>query len=76
MNLIQYIWNKKEILEDLEAANKIDRDYDILRTKYAKKKTEIEELQHEIEYLEERQTKNLKTIRELRKKIKLLEKGD
>lgn len=72
MNLIEYVLNKKEILEELEAADKIDRDYDILRTKYAKLKAELEDYKKQIIYLEERQEKNLKRIKEQRKEIKEL----
>ena len=75
MNIIEYVLRKKEILEDLDVANKIDRDYDIIRSKYAKKKAELEELKKENEYLKDRQAKNLKTIREQRKEIKELKEG-
>lgn len=72
MNLIEYVLNKKEILEELEAADKIDRDYDILRSKYAKLKAELEDCKKQIIYLEERQERNLKRIKEQRKEIKEL----
>jgi predicted nucleic acid-binding Zn-ribbon protein len=70
MNIIEYIRNKKSILEDLKEMDRIDRDYDILRTKYAKQKAELESLEKEIEILNSRNTKHLKTIRELRKELK------
>lgn len=72
MNLIEYVLNKKEILEDLEVADKIDRDYDILRSKYAKLKAELEDCKEELLYLKDRQAKNLKRIKEQRKEIKEL----
>lgn len=66
-DFIEYLVNYKNNVEELES---LDRDYDILRAKYAKKKSELEDTKKEVEYLTERQTKNLQTIRKLRKELK------
>lgn len=66
-DFISYIIHKKDIEDELES---LDRELDIYKAKYSHKNKELEEAKKENEILVERNSKHLKTIRELRKEIK------
>lgn len=71
-SILKWIREKRNLEKDLDRINKADRDFENLCSLNYELKEEIKELKKRIEYLEERQTKNLKTIREQRKEIKEL----
>ena len=74
--IVKWIKEKKNLEKDLDRIDKADRDFEYQCGLTYDLKEEIKDLKKQISYLEDRQTKYLKTIRELRKKIKLLEKGE
>lgn len=71
MNLFEWIFNKKELETELD---NLDRNLDIEKSKNNKLKKEIEKLNEQIEFLENKDFEKIITIKELRKEIRKLKK--
>lgn len=70
-DFIEYIRNYKSNIEELES---LDRDLENLKVRYANKKSIIDDLQKENDYLKNRQDELLASIKEQRKEIRKLKK--
>lgn len=71
MNIFEWILNKKELETELD---NLDRDLDIEKSKNNKLKKEIEKLNEQMEFLENKDFEKIITIKELRKEIRKLKK--
>lgn len=71
MNIFEWIFNKKELETELD---NLDRDLDIEKSKNNKLKKEIEKLNEQMEFLENKDFEKIITIKELRKEIRKLKK--
>lgn len=71
MNIFEWIFNKKELETELD---NLDRDLDIEKSKNNKLKKEIEKLNEQMEFLENKDFEKIITIKELRKEVRKLKK--
>lgn len=71
MNIFEWVFNKKELETELD---NLDRDLDIEKSKNNKLKKEIEKLNEQMEFLENKDFEKIITIKELRKEIRKLKK--
>lgn len=71
MNIFEWIFNKKELETELD---NLDRDLDIEKSKNNKLKKEIEKLNEQMEFLENKDFEKIITIKDLRKEIRKLKK--
>lgn len=70
-DFIEYILNYKNNIQEME---NLDKDLENLKIRYASKKSIIDDLQKENDYLKNRQDELLISIKEQRKEIRKLKK--